>query len=286
MKQSQVILRFLFPPRQNAAKTVHPTVRPFRNPATSFETRLPFDRLRFFATRTNMSGITKLFYQISHLTRIITLIQTHTLRLSLRRLRTLYGNTFYRSLKHLAIMPIRSVNRQTNRHTRCFGQQTPFNAFLGPIRRVWASFFPRPAGPCSSHRPWPAKTSQSLSTRHSLAEPSPRVSEKFRQLSTLGSASEPCYLNKYPSHSVRSTDSLFAIQKRLRPWLCDPAPVACRHQNDACSDVLAATAQFPPITRLKFYICSLSFVFSSLNTFKGTIAFEYIGHSGVIRIGS
>jgi len=30
----------------------------------------------------------------------------------------------------------------------------------------------------------------------------------------------------------------------------------------------------------------LSFVFSFLNTFKGTIAFEYIGHSGVIRIGS
>jgi hypothetical protein len=93
---------------------------------------------------------------------------------------------------------------------------------------------------------------------------------------------------------MRSTDSQFSIQKTLHPWLCDPAPAACRHRNDVYSDVLAAMAQFFPITRLKSYICSfdfaqdkfLSFVFSSLNPFKGTIAFEYIGHSGVIRIGS
>jgi hypothetical protein len=30
----------------------------------------------------------------------------------------------------------------------------------------------------------------------------------------------------------------------------------------------------------------LFFVVSSLNPFKGIIAFEYVGHSGVIRIGS
>jgi hypothetical protein len=41
-----------------------------------------------------------------------------------------------------------------------------------------------------------------------------------------------------------------------------------------------------PIIRLKSCICFLFFVFSSLNPFKGTIAFEYVGNSGVIRIGS
>lgn len=63
MKQTQIILRFLFPQRQNAAKTIHPAMRPFRNPATSFETGFSFDRLCFFATGTNMSGITKQSYQ-------------------------------------------------------------------------------------------------------------------------------------------------------------------------------------------------------------------------------
>jgi hypothetical protein len=52
-------------------------------------------------------------------------------------------------------------------------------------------------------------------------------------------------------------------------------------------DVLAVTVQFFSITRLKSCIGSLLFVFSSLNNpFKGIIAYEYIGHSGVIRIGS
>jgi hypothetical protein len=41
-----------------------------------------------------------------------------------------------------------------------------------------------------------------------------------------------------------------------------------------------------PIIRLKFYTDFLFFVFSSLNPFKGIIASDYIGHSGVIRIGS
>jgi hypothetical protein len=51
-------------------------------------------------------------------------------------------------------------------------------------------------------------------------------------------------------------------------------------------DVLATADRFFPITGLKSYIGFLFFVFSSLNPFKGNDAFEYIGRSGVIRIGS
>lgn len=146
MKQSQKIFRFLFPPCQDAAKTIHPAMCPLHNPTPCLETGLSFDNLYFFATRTNMSCITKLFDQISYLTVIITLIQAHALIFSLRRLRTLYWNTLNRCLSHLAVMPICSINRQANRHARCFGKQTTFNAFLCPVRRVWASFFPRRAG--------------------------------------------------------------------------------------------------------------------------------------------
>jgi hypothetical protein len=51
-------------------------------------------------------------------------------------------------------------------------------------------------------------------------------------------------------------------------------------------DALAATARFLPTIRPKSCFCSLFSVLSSLNPFKGTVAFEYVGNSRVIRIGS
>jgi hypothetical protein len=49
---------------------------------------------------------------------------------------------------------------------------------------------------------------------------------------------------------------------------------------------LAAVVRSFPIIRPRSCIYLLFFVSSSLNPFKGTVAFEYIGNSGVIRIGS
>jgi len=57
-------------------------------------------------------------------------------------------------------------------------------------------------------------------------------------------------------------------------------------KNDVCFCGWAVVAQLSSIIRLKSDICLLFFVCSSLNPFKGTIAFVSIGHSGVIRIGS
>ena len=286
MKQSQKILRLLFPPRQDAAKPVHPAMRPLHNPATSLKSSLSFNRLRLFATSMDMCGITKFFHQISYLLRIVTLVQTHALRFSPGRLGTNNWNTFYRRLNHFAIMAISSINCQSNRHTRCFGKQTAFNAFFGPVLRVWPCFFPRQAGLWSLPHPSIAMTSQYLLTRHNLPEPSSRVFEKLRHWSTPETASELCCLNKYQFHSKRSIDSRFAVRKMSRPLLCALALLVCHHQNDGYWDVLAATARFFPITRLKSCICSLFSFFPSLDPFKGIIAFGYIVHSGVIRIVS
>jgi len=286
MKQSQIIFRFLFPPRQDAAETVHPAMRPLHNPTTSFEASFMFDRLGFFTSGSNVGYITKLFHQISYLTRIVSLIQRHTLRLLLCRFRTLYRNTLNRYLNHLAVMPIRSVNRQANRYSICLSQQTPFNTFFGPIRRVWAGFSPRQAGLLSWRHPSIAKTSQYLLTRHSVSVPAPTVPERRQLWSTPEIVSVLCCLNKYQFHPKRSIDNQSEVQKEFRPWPCGPALSACHRQNDVYSDALVSAARFFPIVRLKSYICFLFFVFSSLNPFKGIIAFEYIGHSGVIRIGS
>jgi hypothetical protein len=286
MKKAKIILRFLLPPYQYTPETIHPTVRPLRDPATGFEANPTLDRLGFFTTRANMSSISKLFHPGSHLTGIISLIQTHALRFLLRRFRARHRDTLKRSLDHFAVMSICPGYRQADRYTVGFGQQTSFNALFGSIRRIWAGFFPRQAGPCSSRRPLTAKTSQSLSTRHSLEEPSPRAFEKLRLRSTLETASGLYCWNKSPFRSERSTDSRFAVQRIFHSWHCDPPPSACHHRNDACLDALAAVVRSFAIIRPRSCICFLFFVFSSLNPFKGTVTFEYIGNSGVIRIGS
>lgn len=285
MKKAKIILRFLLPAYQYAPETIHPTVRPLGHPATGLEANLTLERLGFFTPRANMSGISKLFYQGSYLTRIIRLIQTHPLRLLRRRLRANHRNTLQRGFNHFAVMPVRPGNRQTNRDTVGFRQQTTLNAPFGPIRRIGAGFFPRPAELCSSRHPWPAKTSQSLSTRHTLEGPSPRVSEKRRLASILEIVNARCYSNKYPSRSAHSIGSRFAIQRRCRPWPCGPGLSAGLRRNDAYWGASGAKARFFPIVRLKSCICFLFFVFSSLNPFRGTIASEYIGQQGVIRIG-
>ena len=286
MKHSQIILRFLFPTRQDAAKSVHPAMRPFHDPATSLESSLMFNSLCLFPTRTKMSSIAKLFYQVSYLTRIITFIKTHALFFSFSRFWPFHRNTFYRHICHFAIMSISSINRQANRYARCFGKQTAFNAFFGPVRRVWACFFPRQAETLSWHHPSTAMTNQCLLTHHNLPMPLPKASEKSRFLPTPEIVSAPYCWNKYLFHSMRSTGSQFAIRKISRQLLCDPALSVCRHQSDECLGALAVMARFFPIIRLKSCIGFLFFVFSSLDPFKGIIAFDYIGNSGVIRIGS
>jgi len=277
MKKAKIILRFLLPSYQYAPETIHPTVRPLGHPATGLEANLTPDRLGFFTPRANMSGICKLFHQGSYLTRIIRLIQTHPLRFLRRRLRANHWNTLQRCFDHFAVMSIRPGDRQANRHTVGFRQQTVLNASFGPIRRIGTGFFPRPAELCSSRHPWTAKTNQFLSTRHTREAPSPRVSEKLRPASTPEIVNARCYSSKCPSRSAHSIDSRFSIQRRCRPWPYGLGLSDGLRRNDAYWDASGAKARSFPIVRLKSCICFLFFVFSSLNPFRGTIASENIG---------
>ena len=286
MKQAHIIFRFLFPSRQDATKPIHPTMGAFDHPTSCFETGLPFNGLSFFSAGFDVRRIAKLFDQITHRVIIIPFIQTHPLPLSLVGLGTLYRNTFQCGFNQLAIMAIRSLNGQANRYPMSFRQQTSFHALFGPIRRVWAGFSPHLTGFWSWPRPWIARTNQCLLAHRNLPKPSPKVSGIRRLGSPPGTASGRCYWNKYRFRSGHSTDNRFSGQKRCRPGLDDPAHEACRHQNDACFCAWAAVVQFSSIIRPKSDSGWFFFVCSSLNPFKGTIAFVSIGHSGVIRIGS
>lgn len=286
MNQSKVVLRFLLPTDQDTPEAIHPTVRSFRDPAACFEAHLMLDRLSFFAPRANMSGIGKFLHQRSDLTGIISLIQAHPLGPRPCRPRAGYRDTRKRRLDHFTVMTIGSGNRHANRDTVGFRQQTAFNAFLGPICRVGAGFFPRPAGPWSWPHPSTAKTNQSLSTRHSLPEPGPRVSERLRRASIPEIANEPCCSSKCLSRSKRSIGSRFATQRGCHPGPGGPGLAAGPRRNDAYWDASVAAARSFPTVRPKSCICFSFSVLSFLNPFRGTVASEYIGYPRVIRIGS
>jgi len=233
-----------------------------------------------------MSGIGKFLHQSSDLTGIIRLIQTHPLGTRPCRPRAGYGDTLQRRLDHLTVMAIGSGNRHAHRDPVGFRQQTAFNAFLGPIRRVGAGFFPHPAEPWSWRHPSPATPNQSLSARHTPPAPGPKASEKLRPASIPEIANERYCLNKYPSRSKRSTGSRFATQREYHPGPAGPVLSAYPRRNDAYWDAPVTKARSFSRVRLKSCICFLSYVSSFSNPFRGTVASEYIGYPRVIRIGS
>jgi len=153
MKQTQIIFRFLLPSRKYPAESVQPAMRPLHNQTMGLETGFSFNRLCFFATRTNMSSITKLFHQIPYAATVITLVQTHPLWFFFGWLWARNRNTLERCLYHFAIMPIGTCNCQTDRHTSSIRQHATFDPVFSPVGGVWAGFFPHPAGLWSSHHP-------------------------------------------------------------------------------------------------------------------------------------
>lgn len=267
MKQPKIIRSLLLPPRQDAAKAVHPTMRSLHNPTARFEAGFMFDRLRLFTARLDVSRISKLLHQITHRIIIIALVQAHTLRVFSGRFRPFHRDTPDRSFNQFAIVPVSSINRQTDRHSGRFGQQASLNAFFGPIRRVWAGFFPRPAGPSSSRRPSTAKTSRFLVTRRTLSAPWPRAFGKLRQPSIPGIGGGPTNSNRFPWHSTHSIDSLSARRRKLHPWHSDREPVAYGSPADG---VCAEGAMVPSCStvHLTFATCPtyvLYHCFSSVN---------------------
>jgi hypothetical protein len=129
-------------------------------------------------------------------------------------------------------------------------------------------------------------TSQALLAHHNLPRTLSKVSERLQPWSSPEIVSGLRYLSKFLSGLRRSIGIRFVTQRKCHPLLCDPALSVYRHQSDEYSDAWVSMARSFPIIRLKSCIYSLSCVSSSLNPFKGIIAFDYIGHSGLIRIGS
>jgi len=254
MKQSQLIRRLLFPPRQDAAEPVHPTVRPFDHPTPGLEAGLALDRLGFLAPSFDVGGISEFLHQVADPIVVVSFVQAHALRMIPRRLGTFDGHALQGGFHHFGVVPVGTVNRQSNRNSRSFGQHATFDAVFGSIRGVGAGFFPRPTGPWSSRRPSTAKTSRCLSVRRTPVGLGPRASEKPRRRSISGTTDGPPNSNRFRWRLARSIGSPSVTRRRPHSWPSGQALADCGSPADgACQ--LATTVRSSPTGHPGFATC-------------------------------
>src|SRR4051812_29446357 len=106
MQHAEVVLDLLLPTDQNPAESIHPAVGPLYHPATGLEPRLPLQRLRLLASGPYMRREAELPNQLPGVVVVVTLVQTHPLRLLLRRLGTLHRDALQRRLHQLLVVAV------------------------------------------------------------------------------------------------------------------------------------------------------------------------------------
>jgi len=250
MKHTEIINRFLFPPRKNAAEAIHPTVCSLHHPATRLETGSPLECLRFIAARFDVSRVAECIDQVPHRIIIVSFVHAHALRFLSRGLWPFDGDAFQCGFHHFGIMPIGSVDGQSNRNAFPLRQQTSLNAVFGSIRRVGTDFFPRPAVPWSSRRRWTAMSNRYLSSHHTPGVRRPKTSEKRPPLPILEIGHAPYYSDKFQWHSRHSTGNLFATRRKWRSGTHGHRLVVAHLRNDACSCASATMVESCSTTHL------------------------------------
>jgi len=261
MKQAKIIFNLFLPADKDPSKSIHPAVRALNYPATRFKTNCPFDCLGLFSSGFDMSRIKKLLNQRSDIIIIIAFIKAQVLRVPQTWLRSLYSNTFYGSLNHLHVVTISPVNGNANGDSSTLTQKASFNAFFGPVGRVWPCFFFRPTGLWSWSHPWTAMSNQCLARHHTATTPCSIIAEKHLHVSIVETTGVPRNCDISLWRSRHSTGILCAKQKISRPLLSVAEQLVCDSQADAvCRE--ATRVQSFPITHLVFATYHLQLVLS------------------------
>ena len=159
MQHCNVSICSFLPSYQYPPKSVHPTVGAFHHPSSRFKPSFFFDGLGFFAPGADVCCETKHPHQLPRFIVVVALVHTHTLLLSLGRLRAFDRDALDRLLNQLEVVSIGAVDREADRDALGFGEQTSLRPFLCTIRWIGTGFFPLQAAPWSKHRPSRARTS-------------------------------------------------------------------------------------------------------------------------------
>src|SRR3989344_399312 len=98
----------------------------FHHPSPGFPPGFLFDVLCFFASRSDMRGISELVKNIANLVIIVSLIETDALRVIPCRPWMFNRNTLDRLFRHFEVVAISSINGKTNRYSVSISKQTAF----------------------------------------------------------------------------------------------------------------------------------------------------------------
>src|SRR5262245_39419939 len=131
MQQGNIVLGLLAPADQDAAETVHPTVRPLYHPTPRLGTRLPLHLLRLVLFRRDMGCEAELVRDVLHLVIGVAQVQAQPLRLVGRWLGPFHGDALDRVTHHLHVRPVGAVHGQSDGDALGLDQQAAFGPLFG-----------------------------------------------------------------------------------------------------------------------------------------------------------
>lgn len=164
---------------------------------------------------------------------VVPLVQAHTLRVIGLGARPADWDARHGRREQLAVMPLRTVHGDPDWDAATVGKQTALGASFGPIRGVWAGFFPRRAEPSSWLRPSPTTASRCRAGGRSSATRVSRILRRRPPSSTPESGDAPTKGDRSRSPSTRPRGTLCAQRRGSRPSPRDPAHADCGTRADA-----------------------------------------------------
>src|SRR5215212_6951422 len=179
------------------------------------------------ATRAQVQGEAELLGQGTRLVVVEALVQAEVLRPTACRPGALDRDGLERPPHQLVVVAVGPVDCRPERDAASVGQHQALHPALAAVRRVGAGFSPRPAGPCPSPRPAPARSSRCPAGRRRPAAPRARTPRTPRPRATPGSAGAPRRTSRSWSPAAHSTGTPCAARRRWRPSPPGPAPAGC-----------------------------------------------------------
>lgn len=245
MQKSQSVACFLVLADPYTPEAMHPTRGAPHAPPPGFATRLLLEHLGFFPACMDMDGEAKRLQEVPDLGIVIAFIQAQPLRRVGGRVWPLHGKACDGFAGHVAIMAMRAVHRETNRHPAAVGTDAACGAARATVRGVLAHLSPPQGALWSSRRPSRATPTQCRAGHHGPPHLVPIRLRRRLPRPTLASDDGPNDWHRSLSRVTHATGIPCGARKRWPPSRCDH-----RHEVDGIPEdgvcALGATAQCAP----------------------------------------
>src|SRR5580692_5992935 len=190
MDKRKVILRFLFPPHEQAAAAVGPRVRAFNNPPSR---SLPFSsRLFLFTATRHVEYVSAPLSEALDGLAIIALVQAKVLGTPRSAARTSERYAGQSGFGEPLIVDIGTRDGDGQRYTATVSENRSLDPELTAIGGVFAGLFPPRAALWSSRRPYFASPTRFPSGDRTHEGMPSRDDERHHASPILGSSDAPC----------------------------------------------------------------------------------------------